>query len=71
MPKLCALICYYPDQIPTATTTPPQGLKVMVHFAGSQLFGMSCKSYVYEGTEPGFAGVDFETYDRVAAGLAW
>ena len=71
MPKLCAVVCYYPDRLLTPSATVSSSLKIMVHIAGTQSMGTIYKSYVYAEAEPGFAGVDFETYDRVAAGLAW
>ena len=43
----------------------------MVHIAGAQGMGTTYKSYVYAEAKPGFADTDFETYDKVAAGLAW
>ena len=71
MPKLSALVCYYPDRLPALASTFPSGLNVMVHIAGTQGTGTPYKSYVYAEAMPGFAGVDFESYDKVAAGLAW
>lgn len=71
MPKLGALICYYPDTIPSQPITFSAGLSVMLHLTDSQKLGTACKSYVYPESKPGFAGVDFETYDKVSAGLAW
>ena len=72
MPKLSALVCYYPTALPSPTSSFPPKLRVMVHIAGSQEVGAPVyKSYIYSEADPGFAGVDFETYDRVAAGLAW
>ena len=71
MPKLSTLVCYYPDKLPFPAATFPSSLKVMLHLADSQGMGTAYKTYVYPESKPGFAGVDFETYDKVAAGLAW
>ncbi|KAM3413487.1 Dienelactone hydrolase [Cercospora zeina] len=71
-PKLCALICYYPHTLPSPKASYPSQLEVLVHLAGDQPFApASVKSYRYEHALVGFAEHDLETYDGVAAKLAW
>lgn len=71
MPKLCTLVAYYPDVLPAPAAGYPPSLNVVVHLAGTQPVTQTCKSYSYPEAEPGFAELDLEEYDKVAAGLAW
>ena len=71
MPKLCTLVAYYPETLPKLAAGYPPSLDVVVHLAGTQPKSQKYKSYSYPEAEPGFAEVDLEEYDPVAAGLAW
>lgn len=71
MPKLCALVAYYPPYMPKATTEFPPSLLVQVHLASSQKFGTRHLSFRYPDTQPGFAEHDLEEYDNVGANIAW
>lgn len=71
MPKLCALVAYYPDEIPAPASTFPPSLNVVVHLAGSQGMAPKYRSYSYPDVQPGFAETDLDEYDKTAAGLAW
>lgn len=71
MPKLCTLVAYYPDRIPSPAAGFPPSLHVLVHMAGSQGMGTKFHSYSYPEAQPGFSEVDLEEYDQVSASLAW
>lgn len=71
MPKLCALVAYYPDCLPTPGAGYPPSLRVTVHLAGSQPGAPKFHSHSYPQAEPGFAEHDLDQFDKVAAGLAW
>jgi predicted ester cyclase len=71
MPKLCALVAYYPTQLPTATTAFPPSLLVQIHIASSQNFTTRHPSFTYPETTPGFAEHDSEQYDKIGSRLAW
>jgi hypothetical protein len=71
MPHCCALICYYPDEIPHPAAKYPTQLNLVVHLAASQGFAPKFKYFRYPTVEPGFAEHDLSEYNRVAAGLAW
>lgn len=73
MPRLCALVAYYPNALPSPNFKYPSQLPLVLHLAGAQNFGAgaSVKSYWYRGTEEGFAEMDLAEYEPVAAGLAW
>lgn len=68
---MVALIAYYPTQVPSAKTTYPHQLHMLIHLASSQRFGTPHPNYVYSDTEPGFAEADLDEYDKVAADLSW
>ncbi|KAA6413014.1 MAG: hypothetical protein FRX48_02757 [Lasallia pustulata] len=73
MAKLCALVAYYPTELPVVTTGFPPSLTVAVHLTESQpkapkTYG---STYRYPHAEEGFAENDLETYEKVAASLAW
>ena len=70
MPKLCALVAYYPTiPLPPKTVYPPL-LQVVVHMTGSQPMKPAFKYYEYEA-RPGFAEHNNVNYNAVEAGLAW
>jgi hypothetical protein len=71
MPKLIALVAYYPPYMPGTTTAFPPSLLVSVHLAASQKFGTRHPSFRYPDTVEGFAEHDLEEYDKVGASLAW
>ncbi len=71
MPKLVAVVAYYPPYIPKSTTNFPPTLAVQIHLASSQRFGTRHPSYRYANTKPGFAEHDLDEYDKIAESLAW
>ncbi|KAI1610365.1 carboxymethylenebutenolidase [Exophiala viscosa] len=71
MPKLVAVVAYYPPYMPRTTTNFPPTLNVQIHLASSQKFGTKHPSYRYSNTKPGFAEYDLDEFDKVSASLAW
>ena len=71
MPKLAALVLYYPPYMPRCSTGWPTTLPIMIHLASSQKFGTRLNSYRYPYTEEGFAEHDMEEYDKTAARVSW
>ncbi|KAF2495291.1 hypothetical protein BU16DRAFT_561577 [Lophium mytilinum] len=72
MPRLCALVAYYPSVIPNPRATYPSQLELVVHLAGRQVVPQTeFKSYRYAGTTPGFAEYAKPEFEGVEAGLAW
>jgi len=72
MPKLCALVDYYPSTVPNPRAKYPALLEMVVHLAGTQAVPPTeFKSYMYAGTAPGFAERKHEAFEGVEAGLAW
>ncbi|KAL8836233.1 MAG: hypothetical protein Q9170_003010 [Blastenia crenularia] len=71
MPKLCALVAYYPDRLPAPSAGYPPSLRIRIHLAGSQPEAPKFHSYSYPHAEPGFAEHDLDQFDKVSAGLAW
>jgi SnoaL-like domain len=71
MPKLCALIAYYPPYMPNLNAGFPSSISVQIHLASSQEFGTKQPSFRYDDTKEGFAEHDLEEFDKVAANLAW
>ncbi|KAI4170972.1 MAG: hypothetical protein LQ346_008804 [Caloplaca aetnensis] len=71
MPKLCALVAYYPDRLPPPAAGYPPSLRIITHLAGSQQEAPKFHSYSYPQAQPGFAEHDLDQFDKVAAGLAW
>lgn len=71
MPKLCALVAYYPPYMPSGANDFPRSLHVEVHLAGSQKFGTRILSHHYPDTQPGFAESDLEEFDAVSSRIAW
>ena len=71
MPKLTALVAYYPPYMPRSSTGFPLTLTVQVHLPSSAKFGTRQPSFRYPNTQAGFAEHDLDEYDRTAANLAW
>lgn len=72
MPKLAAVVAYYPPYMPKTSTNFPPTLNVLIHLAGSQKFGTRHeKNFRYQNTEPGFAESDLEEYSKPEARVAW
>lgn len=72
MPKLCALVAYYPPYMPKTSANFPPTLHVTIHLAGSQKFGTRHeRNYRYPGTQSGFAEGDLEEYSKPDARVAW
>jgi hypothetical protein len=71
LPKLVALVAYYPPHLPKTNTGWPLTLPIQVHLAASQKFGTTLPSFRYEDTEDGFAEHDLDEYNKTAATLAW
>jgi hypothetical protein len=71
MPKLCALIAFYPSTLPDPAATPPKGLRVQVHLAANQPFAPKYPSYTYPSTTPGFAQHESGCFNKTASSLAW
>ncbi|KAL8952344.1 MAG: hypothetical protein Q9222_001755 [Ikaeria aurantiellina] len=71
VPKLCALIAYYPERMPASGAEYPPSLRMVIHIAGSQNFSPKSHAYSYPDAEPGFAEHDLDVFDKVSAGLAW
>ncbi|KAL8957750.1 MAG: hypothetical protein Q9193_005059, partial [Seirophora villosa] len=71
IPKLCALVAYYPDRLPPPGAGYPPSLRITVHLAGSQPRAPKFHSHSYPEAEPGFAEHDLDQFDKVSAGLAW
>ncbi|KAK8242753.1 carboxymethylenebutenolidase [Phyllosticta capitalensis] len=72
MPRLAALVAYYPDALPSPNYKYPTQLHMVLHVAGDQqLGGCTVKSYWYRGTTVSFAEADLDEFEPVSAGLAW
>ena len=71
MPKLCAVVAYYPTYLPNPGGGFPSALRLLVHFAANQGSRPKYSSFAYKHSEPGFAEEDLEQYDEVSARLAW
>ena len=71
IPKLCALVAYYPGTIPATGAEFPTGHNVAVHLAGPPSNVPNCRVYSYPGVEAGFAQENLEQYDKISASLAW
>ncbi|KAI4238117.1 MAG: hypothetical protein LQ349_001320 [Xanthoria aureola] len=71
VPKLCALVAYYPERMSVPGAGYPPSLKLVVHIAGSQGFMPGDYAYSYPDAVPGFAEHDLDVFDKVSAGLAW
>ncbi|OJD23331.1 hypothetical protein ACJ73_05318 [Blastomyces percursus] len=71
MPKLCAVVAYYPPRIPRPTGDFPSQLHLTIHLAGTQKFGGGNNSYTYLHAKPGFAELGNPEYDEISTRLAW
>lgn len=75
IPKMCALVAYYPTVLPNPKDKFPSLLNVMVHAAGSQVSApaetFNFKFYRYEGSREGFAEPGAKNFDEIDASLAW
>lgn len=71
VPKLCALVAYYPERVSAPGAGYPPSLKLVIHIAGSQGFMPGNYAYAYPDAVPGFAEHDLDVFDKVSAGLAW
>jgi len=72
MPKLCAVVAYYPPHMPRTSTNFPPSLNLTIHLAGNQKFGTRHeKCFRYPGTKDGFAESDLEEYSSADARVAW
>jgi len=71
LPKLCALVVFYPDKLQDPSTRALENVHLQVHLAGDQLFAPKYSHFDYPGTKPGFDQRDSRAYDKIASGLAW
>ena len=71
IPKLCALIAYYPLKLPAPSAWFPTSLNVAIHLVGPPNKTPNCRCYSYPDVEAGFAEEDLDQYDKVSASLAW
>ncbi|KAL8736639.1 MAG: hypothetical protein Q9166_000005 [cf. Caloplaca sp. 2 TL-2023] len=71
VPKLCALVAYYPERLPAPGAGFPPSLRLLAHIAGSQNFMPGSHAYVYPNAVPGFAEHHLDVFDKISAGLAW
>lgn len=72
MPKLCAVVAYYPPYMPRTSANFPPGLNILIHLAGSQKFGTRHeRNFRYVNTQPGFAESDLEEYSKPSTRVAW
>ncbi|WEW57983.1 hypothetical protein PRK78_003450 [Emydomyces testavorans] len=69
MPRLCAIVAYYPTHITDATF--PPSLNYQVHLAGTQPLSTKPNCYIYQQSDIGFAECDLPSYDSISAQLAW
>ncbi|EEQ31858.1 hypothetical protein McanMca71_007807 [Microsporum canis] len=73
MPRLCAVVAYYPTRLPNFEARSISSLSLKIHLAGSQSLIPIGKGrcYAYAHSEVGFAQHDSPQYDPVTARLAW
>ncbi|EFQ99004.1 dienelactone hydrolase [Nannizzia gypsea CBS 118893] len=71
MPRLCAVVAYYPTHIPTFESRSISSLSLKIHLAGPQAHLSKERCYVYAHSKVGFAQHDLPQYDPVTARLAW
>ena len=71
MPKLCALVAYYPVKLPAPGAGFPTSHNVTVHLTHAPSFMPKYRHYVYTDVQPGFAESDLDVYSKVLASLAW
>jgi len=70
MPKLRAVVAYYPPYLPKGGDF-PSALNILIHLAASQPFAVKFPSFTYKNSQVGFAEEDLDEYDPVGARLAW
>lgn len=71
MPKLCAVVAYYPTYLPPDGARFPPSLSLKVHLAGTQPFDGDTHCYNYKDSDVGFAQHDSDRYDPVSSRIAW
>lgn len=72
MPKLSAVVAYYPPYMPKTSADFPPSLNLTIHLSAAQQFGTRHqRNYRYPGTKSGFAESDLEEFDKSAAAVAW
>ncbi|KAF2687616.1 dienelactone hydrolase [Lentithecium fluviatile CBS 122367] len=76
MPHCCAIVAYYPSQLPSAKFKFPSSLQVQIHVAGLSQASpppelCEWKLYRYDRCATGFADPSAKTYSAVEANLAW
>ncbi|KAK2824769.1 hypothetical protein FQN49_007493 [Arthroderma sp. PD_2] len=71
MPRLCAVVAYYPTYLPNFDARSIASLSLKIHLAGSQAPVGKEHCYVYANSQVGFAQHDSTQYDPVTARLAW
>lgn len=74
--KCCAIVAYYPSQLPSAKHKFPASLRVQIHVAALSIASppedlCEWKLYRYERCAAGFADPAAKTYKAVEADLAW
>ncbi|KKY25701.1 putative dienelactone hydrolase [Phaeomoniella chlamydospora] len=78
MPKLIALLAYYPTHLPRSTAEYPPSLAVQIHLAGTQVNLKHSRApnfapliYHYPDSSPGFAEYDLDEHDKVSSRISW
>ena len=72
MPKLCAVVAYYPPFMPKTSANFSPTLQVAIHLAGDQKFGTRHeKNFRYPNTDSGFAESDLDEYSKPESRVAW
>lgn len=71
MPRLCALVTYYPSTIPLPKSTYPSNVELVVHLAAAQSFAPVFKYHLYPDVAPGFAEYNNVNFDKLSASLSW
>ncbi|KAI9843838.1 MAG: hypothetical protein M1837_006099 [Sclerophora amabilis] len=71
MPKLCALVAYYPTRLPSSTAPFPPGFLVHAHLTEpiSDLYPIP--NHIYLDAGIGFAERNTGKYHKISANLAW
>lgn len=71
MPKLCAVVAYYPSRVPNLSPTLSSPFQVQIHLASTQGFSPRSMSFLYTDAGVGFAERNRDQYDKISARLAW
>jgi len=75
VPRLCALVVYYPTKLPDVDPGVPLEaelvVKSFIHLVVDQELVPGCPSYTYKDVRVGFAEVGNGAYDRISANLAF